>query len=183
MSVAWREAMNTGDPTIDADHRHLVDLINTFEAALAGASIDHKRIARVLLGLVEYTGEHFKREEEIQLLVRYPYHESHRHSHRDVLKKLSAIVAEYVKAPDGPDRDAMVRGLGNFLREWLVDHIIQSDLRMKPYVLQMQALKAEAIRRKREALAASQKMAGLEPQANSPAHPQPHLEPLGKTAS
>jgi hemerythrin len=161
MSVAWREAMNTGDPTIDADHRHLVDLINTFEAALAGASIDHKRIARVLLGLVEYTGEHFKREEEIQLLVRYPYHESHRHSHRDVLKKLSAIVAEYVKAPDGPDRDAMVRGLGNFLREWLVDHIIQSDLRMKPYIQKMQAQKAESDKRRREAIAASEKMARI----------------------
>ena len=67
MSVAWRDAMNTGDPTIDADHMHLVDLINHFETAMAGAKIDHKRIARVLLGLVEYTGEHFKREEEIQL--------------------------------------------------------------------------------------------------------------------
>ena len=92
MTIAWRDAMNTGDPTIDADHRHLVDLINAFEAAMSGSHIDHKRIARVLLGLVEYTGEHFKREEDIQLAVRYPYHDSHRRSHRDVLKKLSLIV-------------------------------------------------------------------------------------------
>jgi hemerythrin len=123
MSVAWRDAMNTGDPTIDADHMHLVDLINNFETALAGKTIDHKRIARVLLGLVEYTGDHFKREEEIQLAVRYPYCDSHRRSHRDVLKKLSHIVAEYVKCPDSPERDAMVRNLGGFLREWLVDPI------------------------------------------------------------
>jgi len=167
--------MCVGEETIDADHKHLVDLINAFEVAISG-TIDHKKVARVLLGLVEYTGEHFAREEELQLAIRYPYYESHRRSHRDVLKKLSEIVAEYTKAGNGPGRDRMVRDLANFLKEWLVDHIIQSDLRMKPYVLQMQAQKAEALRRKREALAASQKMAGYNPHT-------PHLEPLGKAAS
>ncbi len=167
--------MCVGEEMVDSDHKHLVDLINAFEIAISG-KIDHKKVARVLLGLVEYTGEHFAREEELQLAIRYPYYESHRRSHRDVLKKLSEIVGEYTKAANGPVRDRMVRDLANFLKEWLVDHIIQSDLRMKPYVLQMQAQKAEALRRKREAVAASQKMAGVE-------SPTPHLEPLGKTAS
>jgi len=125
--------MSVGDPVIDEDHRHLVDLINNFETAVSGV-INHKRIARVLLGLVEYTGEHFAREEDLQLKVRYPFHDSHRRSHRDVLKKLSDIVAVYTKTPDGPERDRMVTDLGTFLKEWLVDHIIQSDLRMKPYI-------------------------------------------------
>ena len=133
MSIAWRDAMSVGDPVIDEDHRHLVDLINNFETAVSGA-INHKRIARVLLGLVEYTGEHFAREEDLQLKLRYPFHDSHRRAHRDVLKKLSDIVAVYTKTPDGPVRDRMVTDLGTFLKEWLVDHIIQSDLRMKPYI-------------------------------------------------
>ncbi len=169
MSIAWRDAMCVGDPTVDEDHKHLVDLINVFEKAIVG-DVDHKRVARVLLGLVDYTGQHFAREEQLQLAIRYPYHESHRRSHRDVLKKLSDIVTEYSVAPAGPARDRMVRDLANFLKEWLVDHIIQSDLRMKPYVLQMQAQQAEALRRKREAVATSQRMAGVEPV----------LEPLGK---
>lgn len=151
--------MNTGDPTIDADHQHLVDLINTFEVAISGGHIDHKRIARVLLGLVEYTGEHFKREEDIQLAIRYPYYDSHRRSHRDVLKKLSVIVGEYTKAPEGSDRDRMVRDLAGFLKEWLVDHIIQSDLRMRPYIQQMQVQRALAEKHRREARAASERIA------------------------
>ncbi|HTH16297.1 MAG TPA: hemerythrin family protein, partial [Magnetospirillum sp.] len=162
MSIAWRDAMCVGEETVDADHKHLVDLINAFEVAIA-TKVDHKKIARVLLGLVEYTGEHFAREEELQLAIRYPYHESHRRAHRDVLKKLSDIVGEYSRAPT-EQRDRMVRDLASFLKEWLVDHIIQSDLRMKPYVLQMQAQQAEALKRKREAIIASQKMAGVEPQ-------------------
>jgi hemerythrin len=133
MSITWREAMSVGEAVIDDDHRHLVDLINNFEIAVSGV-INHKRIARVLLGLVEYTGEHFAREEDLQLKIRYPFHESHRRSHRDVLKKLSEFVEVYTATPDGPKRDRMVVDLGVFLKEWLVDHIIQSDLRMKPYV-------------------------------------------------
>lgn len=159
MTIAWRDAMNTGDPTIDADHRHLVELINQFEVAISGGHIDHKGIGRVLLGLVEYTGEHFKREEDIQLAIRYPYHDSHRRSHRDVLKKLSVIVGEYTKTPDGPNRDRMVRDLSGFLKEWLVDHIIQSDLRMKPYILQMQKQRALAEKHRREAIATAQRLA------------------------
>lgn len=159
MTIAWRDAMNTGDPTIDADHRHLVDLINEFEKAMAQAVIDHKRIARVLLGLVDYTGEHFKREEDIQLAVHYPYYDSHRHSHRDVLKKLSHIVGDYTKTPNGPQRDEKVRALAGFLKEWLVDHIIHSDLRMTPYIQKMQAQKALAEKRQREAIATSERIA------------------------
>lgn len=159
MTVEWRDAMNVGDEVIDADHRHLVDMINDFERAVAG-QIDHKKLGRVLMGLVEYTGEHFQREEDIQLRVGYPYHESHRRSHRDVLKQLVEIVQKYTQT-QGHLRDDMVRGLGKFLREWLVDHIIQSDLRMKPYILKYQEAQNQAEVNRRKAIALSQRMAGM----------------------
>lgn len=159
MTVEWRDAMNVGDDVIDSDHRHLVDMINDFEKAVAG-QIDHKKLGRVLMGLVEYTGEHFKREEDIQLRVGYPYFESHRRSHRDVLKQLVEFVQKYTQAR-GHLRDDMVRGLGKFLREWLLDHIIQSDLRMKPYILKYQQAQQEAEVNRRKAIALSQRMGGL----------------------
>jgi hemerythrin len=159
MALEWREAMSVGDENIDADHKHLIDLINEFGVAISG-KIEHKQIAHVLLGLVEYTTDHFKREEELQLKVRYPYHDAHKKMHRDVLKQLSAIVTEYTQSP--PDkRIAMIRDLAGFLKTWLVDHIIDSDLRMKPYVLKMQQDQAEAIRRRRAAIAQQEHMAGV----------------------
>jgi len=151
MSIAWREAMCVGDSTIDGDHKHLVDMINEFESAISG-HIDHRKVAHVLLGLVEYTGQHFAREEEIQLKIRYPFSESHRRQHRDVLKKLSVVLAEYT-ASHGEIRDTMIRSMTDFLKEWLVDHIIESDLRMRPYVLKMQADAKDAAKRKRMASA------------------------------
>jgi hemerythrin len=84
---------------------------------------------------------------QIQLAIRYPYHDSHRRSHRDVLKQLPGIVRDYTLTADGPGRDGMIRQLSGFR---LVDHIIQSDLRVKPYVLQMQRMQAETEHKKRE---------------------------------
>lgn len=157
MSIEWRDAMNIGDPSIDSDHRHLVELINDFEAAIAGR-IDHRGIARVLMGLVQYTADHFTREEEIMAEIRYPYLDSHRRSHRDVLKKLTEHVHDYVAA-DKSRRDEMIRSMAGFLREWLVDHIIHSDLRMKPYVAQFRAQIDDSEKRRRAAIAQSEAMA------------------------
>jgi len=139
MTIEWRESMSVGDPTVDADHKHLVDLINDFEKSITG-KVDHRKIARVLLGLVQYTGEHFAREEELQLKIRYSYHESHRKQHRDVLKQLEHVLTEYTQA-NGVVQDKMIRGIADFLKEWLVGHIIESDLRMRPYIEKMKAEK------------------------------------------
>lgn len=133
MPIQWRDALNVGHPMVDSDHRHLVDLINSFEQAIQG-EIDHKAIARILLGLFDYTGEHFEREEKLQLTIRYPFNESHRRAHRDVLRELNEILERYGNEKDLATRDKMVRGMVDFLRNWLINHIIESDLRMKPYI-------------------------------------------------
>jgi hemerythrin len=155
MSIVWRDAMNVGDPVIDADHHHLVDLINGFEASVSD-HIDHKGIAQVLLGLAQYTGEHFQREEELQLQIHYPFHDSHRHAHRDLLRQLTGLLAEYSQAEKGGRRDRMIRDMAVFLRRWLIDHIIESDLRMKPYIQTFLSDRAEADKRRRAALALSE---------------------------
>ena len=172
MTISWRDGMDIGDPVIDADHHHLVEMINQFEAAIGGR-IDHKAVARVLLGLVSYTGEHFQREEDLQLQVRYPYYDSHRRSHRDVLKHLNDLLARYVRL-QGAERDAMIREMAGFLREWLVDHIISSDLRMKPYVQKFLADQAEAVRRQRAARALAASIAAGPPSSDDWPDPARH---------
>ncbi len=132
MTIVWREAMAVGNDTVDSEHKHLVELINNFEVAI-GHGVDHKKVKRVLLGLVEYSAEHFRHEEQLQATIHYPFIISHQKAHRDLLKKLVSIVQGYINAP--PDRrDQMIRGVAEFLRSWLIDHIIEFDLRMKPFM-------------------------------------------------
>lgn len=151
--------MSVGDPVVDADHKHLIELINDFELASTG-TINHRNVARVLLGLVEYAAEHFGREEELQVFIHYPYHDSHKEGHRQVLRKLKTIVQQYT-ALDGDHRDEIMRGLAGFLREWLVDHIIESDLRMKPYVIKMMGDRSQSEKRHHVARALGEAFAEL----------------------
>lgn len=133
MPIQWRDALSVGHPQIDQDHKHLIGLINDFETAISG-EIEHRKVARILLGLFNYTQEHFAREERLQLEIRYPFHDGHRHAHRDLVRSLGDILDTYSKEPDIAQRDAIVRRMVVFLRQWLVDHIIENDLRMKPYI-------------------------------------------------
>lgn len=132
MSIAWGSAMTVGEESIDADHRRLVALINDFEAAVAGP-VEHQRAAAVLLTLVEHTADHFRREEELQFQARYPYYESHRRTHHDVLTRLTALAQDYTRG-EGMARQELIAPVAGFLKECLAEHILRSDLRMKPYV-------------------------------------------------
>ncbi len=137
MPIQWRDALSVGDPQIDQDHKHLINLVNEFEAAMAG-QVDHRKVARILLGLFNYTQEHFTREEKLQLDIRYPFHDGHRHAHRDLVRSLADILERYSLEKEEERRDAMVREMIAFLRQWLVDHIIENDLRMRPYIKKWQ---------------------------------------------
>lgn len=132
MSIVWREAMAVGDKVVDDEHKHLIDLINGFEGAIQG-DIDHRQIKKVLLGLVEYSAEHFRHEESLQIEIEYPFFFTHKRAHRDLLNKLVEVVTHYTSAPEA-ERDGLVREIAEFLRSWLVNHIIESDLKMRPFL-------------------------------------------------
>jgi len=123
---------------IDEDHRFLIDIVNKFEVALS-RRYDKGTIEIGLKSLKHYSLEHFKREEELQRAAQYTFCDAHSHEHRDLIKKLDAITAHYRSVSTGTDIESVSKELSELLRDWLVKHIIQSDLRMRPFVAKMKA--------------------------------------------
>ncbi|KIL97524.1 Hemerythrin [Paramagnetospirillum magnetotacticum MS-1] len=132
MSIAWSEALAVGDPSIDADHRRMIELIAQLEAAVC-SEIDCAAVGRTLQDLADLCRLHFAREEELQASVGFPETESHRTAHEMLLKRLDAILAHFA---DGCDevRTGIIRTLGDSLATWLVSHIVNNDMEFKPYV-------------------------------------------------
>ncbi|MBI3446452.1 MAG: hemerythrin family protein [Magnetospirillum sp.] len=132
MSIAWDESLAVGDPTIDGDHRRMIELIAQLEAA-AVAEIDCAAIGRTLRALTDLCREHFTREEALQARVGFPEAQSHRTAHEMLMRRLESVLAHY---GDGCDevRAGIVRTLGDSLATWLVSHIVNSDMEFKPYV-------------------------------------------------
>lgn len=136
MTIQWRKEMTVDESVIDEDHKLLIEIVNTFEAAL-NRKLSTETIDQGLKLLKHYAVEHFRREEELQRAVQYPFLDAHCREHRDLVKKLDAIVAHRRAASSRADIADLAKEIVTLVKEWLVSHILQTDLRMRPYVAQM----------------------------------------------
>ena len=125
--IQWREALSVGHPVIDADHRRLLELINLFETA------EQANIEQSLFELVRYAKVHFAREEALQRQANFPEALKHSGLHKKLMKTAEDFLHKWETSP-GDGHAAMVDQIAPFLKTWLIDHIINEDLKMKPYL-------------------------------------------------
>ncbi|MHB1359500.1 MAG: bacteriohemerythrin [Rhodocyclaceae bacterium] len=137
MPVAWREALSVSNDLIDADHRHLLSLINTFEEIFTA----DRPIADLLAAIGElrdYTHTHFAREERIMLALRYASYDHHKLAHANLIEKLDQAVkplrelGEVLAATAAALPEEIRDSLVGLLRQWLVEHIMGEDMQLKP---------------------------------------------------
>ncbi|MGE5516265.1 MAG: bacteriohemerythrin [Bacteroidota bacterium] len=129
MAIVWRDAMSVGQPALDGDHQMLFAIINEFEA-----SPDFDRAEQAARKLYKYTQEHFRREESMQQMMRYPEAEAHRQEHAHILDSLTEVVKSHFLQKDGTDQAAAIARLSELMRRWIVDHVMTTDRKMKPYL-------------------------------------------------
>lgn len=99
MAIIWRDAFSVGDEIIDRDHRYLFSLVNTVELALR----DDERadVLRLVLDqLVEYTADHFAREEQIQLRIQYPKYVQHKVEHQRITREIRELQTRFAAVLD-----------------------------------------------------------------------------------
>ena len=154
MAIIWRPQMSVGNDIIDLDHRYLLAIINMVELSLR---YNDDFFDTALDLLVEYTHDHFNREEKIQLKIKYPEYADHKLEHQKLLSTLAEIVGHLKKLNAQPkartieataeeteatttaklsieEYDKEVDELIKLLRSWIVDHVLGLDMKMKPYM-------------------------------------------------
>ena len=133
MPVVWRRQMSLDNTMVDNDHKYLIYLINSFER-----SIDvFDNAANLLAGLKqldEYARVHFHREEQLQARLGFPGHDHHHRCHLKMRDELKTLMAR-LSSSEPMDRELMnPTWFAEFLRKWLIEHIIKEDLLLKPYL-------------------------------------------------
>src|SRR4051794_24759369 len=114
----WREVYSVQIPQLDAQHKHLIKLINDLHTSmLAGGS--REALARILDDLIRYTEIHFRDEERLleqrgygKLAVRRPEH-----------KRLCQQVYD-LKGRLATGRVTLGIEIMRFLKDWLANHIL-----------------------------------------------------------
>ncbi len=129
-AIAWRHRMSVGQPVIDDDHKHLIKLLNELDEALMARVFVPARAAKVLMRLLEYTQEHFAREERIMQVAHYPDIEDHIRQHRDGVRAIAELSDAFGQEPSRRSAEKIYK----FTAEWLVNHIILQDTQLTPFV-------------------------------------------------
>lgn len=129
--ISWRPAMSIGSTTLDDDHKKLIEIVNRFECH--GADMDE-----ILLEMIDYTREHFAREELFMRTIRYPYTHAHHMAHRKLIGELNLLLRTWEATPSARQQ-AVVGQISAFLKRWLISHIVKEDLQIRPFVMRAKA--------------------------------------------
>jgi hemerythrin-like metal-binding protein len=124
--VEWKDSYSVQHPEIDAQHRRLLDIINSLHEAMKMGGKPHE-LARVADDLVNYTRTHFTREEQIMRRAAYPDVEEHARKHRAMIAQVENFRGDLQSG-----KVAVSIQMMSFLKDWLTRHILDTDMRYKP---------------------------------------------------
>lgn len=124
VTIKWSDDLTVGIPSLDDDHKILVDLLNsTLVACYAGFGDEHVGI--ILEELFKYTQIHFNREMSILRVSGYGDCENHEAEHQRLLHDVQ-VMAERARAES---HQGLSKDVADFLKGWLFEHIKEHDCR------------------------------------------------------
>lgn len=121
----WGQEFETHVKKIDAEHRYLVELINSLGEKLSAEVTTFEDLDPIFKELVDYSKYHFKNEETIMSDARVDIRhiKEHKNAHQNFIQK---ITEQYKKISVQNAKDA-AKELLDFLVQWLTFHILGMD--------------------------------------------------------
>lgn len=128
--IEWDPSLETGDATIDSQHKKLFSLVNTLRDACVQDCGDEV-IGPILDELAAYVGTHFSEEQALMARARYPVAEimSHTEAHVALTRRTEEIITKFRAG-----QLTTVLPLTEFLFEWLRTHIRHIDRRLVDHI-------------------------------------------------
>lgn len=132
MPVAyWNPNWKVGFDKIDSQHQRLLELFNMLHEAKADELNSQQTVEKILTELIDYSVYHFSLEEYLFEKYKYPEAKFHINEHRFFSKKVEELTSDFSSGKAGV-LDAAI----DFLKDWLIDHIIREDKKYIPFLRQ-----------------------------------------------
>ena len=129
--LEWSSTYVTGIAQIDADHENLFMFVNVLHENVQKNGPE-TNIAPVLTVLGEYVKMHFIREEKEMRRANYPGIVGHIEQHRAISRRIQSDIELCNERRGKID----VVELLEFLKGWLSNHVLKSDMDYVPFVNQ-----------------------------------------------
>lgn len=130
MAYNWTADLETGNATIDSQHKQLFIAINDLlDACSKGKGRDI--LQKTASFLYDYTSKHFADEEKLQLASQYPDYANHKQYH-ETFKKTVGELLEQLEA-QGPTI-VLVGKVNTAVAGWLINHIKREDVKVAAHI-------------------------------------------------
>jgi len=122
----WNNQLVLGIESVDKQHKHLIDLTNQLDEAVA-IGADRDTIIKIVNGLIDYTVYHFQHEDRLMSEANFnpTMHAIHDAEHKEFVAKMMVVQLE-VQA----DINAISVDLMDYMVNWLYHHILNTDKKM-----------------------------------------------------
>jgi hemerythrin len=125
----WKQSYDTGLKQIDRDHRMILELANDLYT-VTNSDTDRAAVLRSCRKIVEFTEQHFSREEKYMQGCAYPGIEKHRQEHARLQEEAQRLLLRLEMNAPGS-----ATGLYHVLRELFIEHIPEYDQPFGEYYL------------------------------------------------
>ncbi|MBI5559456.1 MAG: hemerythrin family protein [Deltaproteobacteria bacterium] len=128
--ITWCAEFSVQSEYIDRQHQNLIAIVNDFNQALTrgeGAKITYAILNRLVL----YAETHFRDEEKLMQMARFPPDQLNTHIKEHV--KLTEEIFHHCENWSTYGKESLP-GIGKFLAAWLLGHILKSDMKYSKYV-------------------------------------------------
>lgn len=138
MPIKWDSRFSVDNAIIDMEHKLLLTMLNALEVVLRNPH--EKDSARFFVDqLYEVAKDHFQHEEKLQIKYLFPYYEENKQGHEALIVELDDIKNEiynFIGKTDTTQDEAeqMSEKINHVLRDWLIEHILKSDMKMKGFM-------------------------------------------------
>lgn len=128
--IPWSDDYLVHVRVIDNDHKALFEIVNSLHDSVTTNACT-TQISSTLKALQDYVAQHFAREELYMKEAGYPNFEGHVTKHNNLKGTVQGLIDFYNTDPSKVDTDKLL----SFLRDWLINHILKSDMAYVPYLL------------------------------------------------
>ncbi len=123
----------TGSVEIDSQHQMLIDILNDLMRITRSQPLNRPDAMKVFGRLTDYAAVHFHYEELAMKSCGYPEAASHFKEHCNFRETLVEIELKLAATEPFAATNLLV-----FLRDWLLNHIGESDLRLVKFLVKNQ---------------------------------------------
>ena len=129
--VQWTEKFSVGVEKLDQQHQQLIKMLNRLISTRETTDTHSETISDMLQAMTRYAQKHFKTEESLMMAYDYPGLEEQKQDHRAYRKKAVDFSTATILGIE-----AVPEILLAYLFEWWTHHILDEDMKYKPFFVQ-----------------------------------------------